>query len=112
MDTATKTAGDVTIIEVSGNVDALTAEDLTKVIEDQIEIGNVKLVVDLQAVKYTSSAGLRAFLRAAKDARKKGGDFRLAASVPDVMKVLEISGFISILKHYSTTNDAVVSYTE
>jgi anti-sigma B factor antagonist len=45
-----------------------------------------------------------------KQARQQGGDFRLAAVHPPVHKVLEMSGFTSILKLYTDVELAVASY--
>jgi anti-sigma B factor antagonist len=61
-------------------------------------------------VLYTSSAGLRALLATVKDARSRGGDLRLAAVNPAVRKVLDLSGFTSILKVYDEVDEAVASY--
>ena len=74
--------------------------------------GNVKLVAELSKVSYTSSAGLRVLLGATKDSRSKGGDLRLAGVQPNVLKVLELSGFTSILKVLDSLEEAVNSYSE
>lgn len=68
------------------------------------------MVADLSQVDFISSAGLRAVMSATKDTRKQGGDFRLAAPRPGVAKVLRISGFISILKTFSTVAEATGSF--
>jgi anti-sigma B factor antagonist len=61
-------------------------------------------------VEYTSSAGLRALLATVKEARIKGGDLRLASVGGSVHRVLELSGFTSILKLYGDVDAAVASY--
>ena len=55
-------------------------------------------------------AGLRALLGAMKDARHAGGDFRLAAIRADVQRVLELSGFMSILKTFPDVDSALGSF--
>jgi anti-anti-sigma regulatory factor len=45
-----------------------------------------------------------------KVARQSGGDFRLASVRADVHRVLELSGFTSILKLYGDVDAAVASY--
>ena len=62
-------------------------------------------------VKYTSSAGLRALLAVLRDARRGGGDLRLAAVDAPVLKILELSGFTAILKLYDDVDGAVASYS-
>jgi anti-anti-sigma factor len=60
--------------------------------------GAQSLVADLGGVDYTSSAGLRSLLLILKEIRQKGGDLRLAGVRSNVLKVLTLSGFTSIIK--------------
>jgi len=99
-----------TVVRIIGSVDGLTADTLMATLQQQIDAGNTRLVADLSGVNYTSSAGLRALLATVKQARSAGGDFRLAGVLPPVQKVLEMSGFTSILKLYPDVDGAVASY--
>lgn len=110
MDVNVDTRGGVTVVSVSGSIDAMTSPTLSQVLDAQIEAGRVNIVADLGEVEYTSSAGLRSMLASLKDSRRQGGDFRLAAVQPGVFRVLEMSGFTSILKHYPTVAEAVDSF--
>jgi anti-sigma B factor antagonist len=100
-----------TIVRIAGSVDGITAESLLTALQSQVEAGNVRLVGDLTGVLYTSSAGLRSLLATVKQARQAGGDFRLAGAVPAVHRVLELSGFTTILKMYVEVDEAVASFT-
>jgi len=110
MDISSKQVDSVTVISVKGSIDAITSPDITKYIQEQVANGNVKLVVDLSGVDYTSSAGLRVLLGATKDTRTNNGDIRLTGIQPDVQKVLKLSGFLNILKTYDDLNAAITSY--
>lgn len=101
----------VTIIAVQGSVDALTADKFLATMQAQREGGRNQLVADLSDVSYTSSAGLRAILVVVKECRQVGGDLRLAAVQKGVYRVLEMSGFNSILKIFDDLEDAVASYS-
>jgi len=103
--------GAAIVISIVGNLDALTAPQLTDYINGRIGEGSVKLIVDLARLDYTSSAGLRVLLSAVKETRSRNGDVRLAAIQPNVMKVLEMSGFTSILKIFADVSMAVASYS-
>jgi len=100
----------VTIVCIEGSVDGTTADQLLTALQAQLDAGNVNLVADLKGVSYTSSAGLRSLLATVKLARQRGGDFRLAGPVPGVHRVLELSGFTSILKMFGAVDDAVASF--
>jgi anti-anti-sigma factor len=110
MDIVVEHRAPTTVVRINGSVDGLTADTLMTTLQQQIDAGNTRLVADLSGVSYTSSAGLRALLATVKQARSAGGDFRLAGVLPPVQKVLEMSGFTSILKLYPDVDGAVASY--
>lgn len=110
MEIQVSSSGGVTIVAIRGSVDGLTADDLTRTLSDRVGEGATRLVADCSALDYTSSAGLRSLLSAVKLVRQRGGDLRLAAVQPGVLRVLDLSGFTSILKHYPDVQSAVVSF--
>ena len=111
MDIQSKQDNEVTILSLKGSIDAMTAPKITEFIQAQIAKGNIKLVADLSGVDYTSSAGLRVLLGAIKETRAQSGDMRLASVQPDVLKVLNLSGFTNILKMFDDLDAAVASYS-
>lgn len=110
MDLAAESRGAVQVISVAGSLDALTAPALGDLLSQHLGGGHPHLVLDLGRLEYTSSAGLRVLLNGAKEARSRGGDLRLASIQPVVRKVLDLSGFTSILKHYPDVDLAVASF--
>ncbi len=110
MELNTETRGNVQIISVNGSLDALTAPELADALGVLVREGNTHLVADLSGLEYTSSAGLRVLLNSVKDARSKDGDLRLAGVQPNVKKVLDLSGFMSIMKSFADVDAAVASF--
>ena len=110
MDIAVEKRERATIVAITGSVDGMSAPQLVSAFREQIGAGNPRLVGNLASVDYTSSAGLRALLETVKDARQHGGDLRLAAVRPEVLRVLELSGFTSILQVFADVDDAVASF--
>ena len=102
----------ITVVGIRGSVDGLTADELMRAFSDRVSEGATRLVADCSALVYTSSAGLRSLLSAVKLARQHGGDLRLAAIQPPVLRVLDLSGFTGILKYYPDVGAAVVSFGE
>ena len=98
------------VCHISGSIDGLTAESLQTALNAELHKGNHRIVADFGGVDYTSSAGLRVILATVKEARKGGGDLRLAAVRPNVMRVLELSGFGSIVKIFPDTQAALASF--
>lgn len=100
----------VAVICVVGSVDGTTAPTLIAEFHTCVASGNVHLVADLAGVDYTSSVGLGALLATMKETRRQGGDLRLSNVTPHVLKILEMSGFTSIMKFYDDVESAVDSY--
>lgn len=100
----------IAVLSIAGSVDSLTADQLTEALGEQLRAGHARLVVDFCEVYYTSSAGLRSLLGTLKDCRRQGGDLRMAAVQPAVLRVLSLSGFASIIKLFDDVALAVASY--
>ena len=90
-----KKNGEDATIEIVGRLDTTTAPSLDKTInEDVCDVKN--LILDLKALEYISSAGLRVLLSAQKKMQKVGS-MKVINVVESVMEVFEITGFADIL---------------
>lgn len=101
---------EVTIIEASGRIDSMNANQLGEALIKEVDEGNLYLVLDLNAVDYMSSAGLREMVSTLKKAKRASGDLRIAQPSDRVREVLEMAGLDTIFKIYPTQADAVESY--
>ena len=85
---------ELTII-VEGRLDTMTAPTLEEEIKENIT-GVEKLVLDLKALDYISSAGLRVILSAQKLMNKQGE--MIVKNVNEtVSEIFEITGFCDVL---------------
>ena len=109
MDITVAQRDQATVVSVVGSVDALTVDTLTEALKKQFEQGNLMLVADLNDVDYMSSAGIRALLNMVKESRGLGGDLLLAAARGGAHRVLEMTGFMSIVKIFSDVDAALAS---
>ena len=66
-------------------------------------------MLDLDRLKYISSAGCRVILLAAKQQKLKGAKFALCNLRNEVRDVFEISGFAKILDIHPTREAAVAA---
>lgn len=80
---------------ISGRVDTATAPELERFIEDNTD-GVTELILDLKDMEYTSSAGLRVFLKAQKLMNVQGS-MKVKNVQSDVKEIFEITGFSDIL---------------
>jgi anti-sigma B factor antagonist len=67
------------------------------------------IVLDLSALEYVSSAGLRCFMLAAKQMGAHGGRIVLAALRPVVAEIFQISRFDMLFEVFPTVREALAA---
>ena len=82
-------------VALTERVDTIVAPELESVIKKPIE-GVTNLIIDMAAVEYISSAGLRVLLSAQKIKRKRG-KMKLIHVSETIMEIFEVTGFSDIL---------------
>ena len=112
MEITVRNENTVTVVSVTGSIDGFTSDEVLNSLEEQIQAGARKLVLDLCGVDFISSAGLRSILQAQKSLRQAAGDMRMSSSQERVMRVLKLSGYTSIFKIFEDTDTAVASFSE
>ncbi len=100
------------VIRIEGELDALTAPELTRFFETQVGDKYLNLVTDLKGLSYSSSAGIRVFLGLARSCRQRGGDLRIAGVQPRVEKVFKLSKFDRIVRIFQSLDEAINSYKD
>lgn len=90
-----KINGSEAVLGIVGRLDTTTAPQLEAVITDELN-GVETLVLDMQALEYVSSAGLRVILKAQKQMSAKGG-MKLVHVNETIMEIFDITGFTDIL---------------
>lgn len=82
-------------VALEGRLDTSTAPELDSVFANSLE-GVAELTIDMTALDYLSSAGLRVLLGAQKTMNKQGS--MKVANVNDmIMEIFEVTGFADIL---------------
>ncbi len=102
--------GPIRLVAPEGRLDTETSSDLELFAHDQIKAGESHFVIDLGAIDYVSSAGLRVLLMMAKSLGGDNGSMRLSGLSPHVQEVFDIAGFTQLFKLFPTMEDAVLEH--
>lgn len=94
------------IIRIKGRLDAVTSTTAEKKIFDFINNGHINVLLDLTAVPYVSSSGMRMLLSTSKKLKTLMGKFVIFGMSPNVLDVLKISGFDHVLELTLTEDEA------
>ena len=89
-------SGDAFVLVLTGRADTVTSPKLQEALMETISSCE-KTELDFAEVDYVSSAGLRVLLTGEKAAKAEGKTMTLKNVSAEVMEVLNITGFSSIL---------------
>jgi anti-sigma B factor antagonist len=85
-----------TVIAVRGEVDLLTAPDVTAAVAQVLRDECPEVVIDLRSVTFMDSSGV-IMLETVRDLSPESGRFKMIDGVPPVSRVLEITGRTDVL---------------
>ncbi len=88
----------IMVLEIKGEVDAYTAQNLNKTLGEVLNNGYHQIVVEVSQMTFISSAGIRTFLYAQRDAVQSGGEVKLVAPTDQVRRIFEIAGFYELFQ--------------
>lgn len=90
--------GDRAIVVAEGQVDLATAPRLAEALAQALQDGIAETVLDLTAVDFLDSVGIRVLVEAAIQARQRGAALSVRGASGWVARVLEITGVEEYLR--------------
>ena len=103
---------DACVVQVAGRLDQDTCDDFRGRISGQVQdVGRDggAVVLDLSGLEYVSSAGLRCFMLASREAKAQQGRILVAALQPMVAEIFAISHFNLLFQVFPTVREALAS---
>ena len=101
-----RTEGDWTVIDVSGEVDLFTAPKLRERIVELVDAGQYRIAVNMEGVEFMDSTGLGVLVAGLKRVKDKDGTLALVAPREPVRRVLHITGLDEVFPISDTLQDA------
>jgi anti-sigma B factor antagonist len=105
----TRTQGEHTVLEVSGEVNDSTGPALRERITDLLDAGQHLLVVDLGDVEFLDSTGLGVLVAGLNRAREVGGSLALVCPQERVLKPFRITGLDEVFAIHNTVDEALAN---
>jgi anti-anti-sigma factor len=112
MNVSSRRFANAVVVQAAGRLDQDTCEgfrvDLMKCIEEGAHGGGA-IVLDLSQLEYVSSAGLRCFMLASRQAKAQHGRILVAALQPMVAEIFAISHFNLVFQVFPTVREALAA---
>jgi len=84
-------SGDVTVVDVEGQLIVGNRQELKQKVLEELEDGARKFVVDFENTGYIDSSGLGVLVSLSKKIREQGGQLRLASLNEDLRTLFELT---------------------
>ena len=97
MEISQKEENGIVFIVIKGRLDADSSPEAEEVVKAVLKGQTSRILFDLGAMEYLSSAGLRVLLGAAKEMRRREGKIVLCDLNEFVKEIFEVSGFQSLI---------------
>src|SRR5262245_47317977 len=101
MDISSKKIRGVTVVQLAGELTALTAGPTQEKVL-QLAEPEAKMVLDMTQVPFMSSAGLRMLLVLYRTIGGQGGKIVLIGLTEDLRNMMLLTGFLDLFRHHPT----------
>ena len=95
------------VVSASGEVDVASAPALRTRLDELLEAGAARMVIDLEDVDFIDSTGLGVLVGALRRARAANGDVRPVCTNPRILKVFEATGLHEVFAIGATFDETV-----
>lgn len=99
-------ANDIQVVIASGRLDQSQTSHLEATLQNLLQRGYQKIIVDMGKVTYINSGGLRCLVTAWRMAREKEGDLILCCLTSRVEDVFQMVGFDKVFRVFETRAEA------
>jgi anti-sigma B factor antagonist len=99
--------GDVTLVEVEGQLIVGNRQDLKNRVLEQLDGGDRKFVIDFANTGYIDSSGLGVLVSLSKKIREQGGELRLSSLNEDLRTLFELTKLDTLFRIANDKDEAL-----
>jgi anti-anti-sigma factor len=102
--------GEILAVLLHGSLDATTTEQFNRAIQNHLDQGRTKIIIDCRMLDYVSSLGIGLLVALQARLRRKGGEVKLAAVFGLAAAVLRLVGLGALFNIYGDLEFARESF--
>lgn len=95
------------VVVFAGRLETQASKAAEQCLMKLLDAGEIYIVLDLAALEYVSSIGLRALMTTARRAEASGARIVVCALPPAITQIFEIAGFTSLFATFDTRGEAL-----
>ena len=105
-----KQYGEVTVIDVEGQLIVGNRQELKQRVLEELESGRRKFLIDFSSTGYIDSSGLGVLVSLSKKIREQGGELRLANLNEDLRTLFELTKLDTLFHIANDRKEALDSF--
>ena len=108
--TATKDKGGVMVVGVDGQLIVGNRQELKQLVQEAVDLGEKKFLVDFAKAGYIDSSGLGALVSISKKVREQGGELRLSGLNEDLRSLFELTKLDTLFSISDSSKQALAAF--
>ncbi len=100
----------IKIVDIEGEVDVYTSMELKKDLNNLIDAGEKRLIINLEKVVYMDSSGLGILVAVLKRIRSEKGNMKLIKLTPGIKKIFELTRLTKFFEIFDTEEVCAKSF--
>jgi len=110
MEIRTRHEGDVTLVAISGELDAFNLPALEQAVDRMVEEGSHQLVFNLGHVQFISSPALAYLVKTLRRAEREGGDLVLSQPSQFLRSTIRVLGLDEMFWVFGSDREALAHF--
>jgi anti-sigma B factor antagonist len=106
MEINVKSSGQVTLVEMAGDIDSNTAPQAQERILPLVQPA-AKILLEMSGVEYMSSAGLRMLLSMYRQVSRQNGSIVLVGLAEEIKDTMSVTGFLNFFTIRDTVDEGL-----
>jgi anti-sigma B factor antagonist len=102
--------GKVRVLACKGRMDAQVSGLLKDRIQELLDTGTTRLIVDMEGLEFLDSSGLGALVSCLRRIKEKKGEIKLAGLRPEVRSIFDITRVSRLFHICETVSEAVAAF--
>lgn len=110
MEFVQESSDDVHILNLNGRLDATCVSELKETVQNMIDAGGLKILIDMTHVDFVDSSGLGTLVTCLRSVTRAGGVFKITSLLENPRTVFETTRLDRVFDLHDDRSEAISSF--